>query len=67
MNYFIRKNEIIINVGTNKQIILTGYDWRTSLFNIYWHRFSKLKIRYFCFELCRFKIDFQDYGSPTLF
>lgn len=53
-----RKNELIFNVGKNKQITLTGFDWRNSILN--WVICGNY---HFSFELLRLKIEYTWYGS----
>jgi len=54
------KNEIIFDVGVNKQITLTGYDWRNSILN--W-QITGSPIYFIKIEFFRFKIEWQQFGK----
>ena len=56
-----RNNELIFDVGKNKQLTLTGYDWRQAILN--WTINGSKPIYYVSFELFRFKISWQYFGG----
>ncbi len=56
-----RDNELIFDVGNNKQLTLSGYDWRHSILN--WTINGTKPIYHVSFELFRFKISWQHFGG----
>lgn len=61
-----RENELYFDVGENKQITLTGYDWRNAVLDWGWNGNGTKgnPIYHIRIELLRFKFDWHHYGRP---